>query len=1169
MSQPAAEWVEIIEPRTKEHMFANLATGECVWDPPVGVKVKKTDDNQWWELFDQNTSRFYYYNASSQKTVWHRPQGCDIIPLAKLQTLKQNTEPKASPLRSSHKTESRRSLQDDPTQTVAASRLTKFAEKSKSGARTSVLSSTPSQTSPTSSPRPKRGRHPRCRAYSSTSSTGPGPPGAKPRVDGLGPLPSSARLSTRSKQQQQHRQSNIESDQTSISSLHSEPPLHHHQNGGVHPVKRGSTALPSLDRRSLDGKHNFNNNGIKYYSMPQKADGSPLIKSASSAAHYASSSQGGPGVPPNYAYQVPISKQRSLEGENFRVLQSPVHPTTQAQDGSLSRSISFMVRQSEQNGSRVGDDHEGRRSVESTPQSGRRLGGPQSPEHHQLAGHQRHSRTSSVSSMSGHGAIDGFPTPMINRRTTGLEPGHPRPGHQPTSESEDSSQSPAKERRGPGNNGHSSGHAHLVSGHAHLVPGRTKTLSTELVGDSGISTMTDTPSRTHGLGHREATSLSLSKRPTYEMKERSMTSLSLQVKKPKAKTRGPKPPEPPPVDRSPSLHKISPLQQYILEQAKLSGYRFGDKVLAEKRDSFIDSENESHRTGDDSDAFADDEAPSSDGGMEERDDISLVSTVSSVGEDDNYLSEPTYNNLDPLWARRHGFGPDDPLEIDTFSEEFDLRMRFGRGPSSTCSTIPRPTFSTGSQPPPQPPSLQRPGSAAPHLQMIHGPPVPRSIDLVDGLRNHFDPMSQSQISESNTGSTLSVSASIHSTLSAGTLTDFENFAASNLNIQKKGIFRKKMSLKDVLSWTSESISKPLTFVNEKNLKKEALAVFKLVQIYMSDRKAKVGMTINSVAQDIAEAGYANSLLRDEIYIQLCKQCSENPRRESLRRGWELLAICLAFFPPSDTFFTYLLSFIQKHRDPHMDFPEVGPWTIHAQISHYAGICNKRLERIGIGGRLAAKKPTLEDIDQSRLQIFRPSMFGGTLQEILDIQKEKFPNRRLPWILTTLTDQIVALSGLSTEGIFRIPADFDEVTSVKCRFDQWESSSPTDAHVPAALLKQWLRELYIPLIPDAATYADAITVNEDITLAVALVMKLPELHRVILTYLIRFLQMFTATEIVSVTKMDASNLSMVFAPNFMRCPSKDPLTIMENTRKEMAFVKTLISGLDTSSMEGVL
>lgn len=46
---------------------------------------KKTDDNQWWELYDSNTGRFYYYNATTQITVWHRPENCDIIPLAKLQ----------------------------------------------------------------------------------------------------------------------------------------------------------------------------------------------------------------------------------------------------------------------------------------------------------------------------------------------------------------------------------------------------------------------------------------------------------------------------------------------------------------------------------------------------------------------------------------------------------------------------------------------------------------------------------------------------------------------------------------------------------------------------------------------------------------------------------------------------------------------------------------------------------------------------------------------------------------------------------------------------------------------------------------------------------------------------------------------------------------------------
>lgn len=84
--------MEIIEPRTRERMYANLLTGECVWDAPAGVHIKRSVQDQWWELFDSNTSRFYYYNASTQRTVWHRPHDCDIIPLAKLQTLKQNTE---------------------------------------------------------------------------------------------------------------------------------------------------------------------------------------------------------------------------------------------------------------------------------------------------------------------------------------------------------------------------------------------------------------------------------------------------------------------------------------------------------------------------------------------------------------------------------------------------------------------------------------------------------------------------------------------------------------------------------------------------------------------------------------------------------------------------------------------------------------------------------------------------------------------------------------------------------------------------------------------------------------------------------------------------------------------------------------------------------------------
>ncbi len=47
----------------------------------------------------------------------------------------------------------------------------------------------------------------------------------------------------------------------------------------------------------------------------------------------------------------------------------------------------------------------------------------------------------------------------------------------------------------------------------------------------------------------------------------------------------------------------------------------------------------------------------------------------------------------------------------------------------------------------------------------------------------------------------------------------------------------------------------------------------------------------------------------------------------------------------------------------------------------------------------------------------------------------------------------------------MPADLDEVMSMKSRFDQWEAPVCVDCHTAASLLKLWLRELYEPLIPD--------------------------------------------------------------------------------------------------------
>jgi hypothetical protein len=50
--------------------------------------------------------------------------------------------------------------------------------------------------------------------------------------------------------------------------------------------------------------------------------------------------------------------------------------------------------------------------------------------------------------------------------------------------------------------------------------------------------------------------------------------------------------------------------------------------------------------------------------------------------------------------------------------------------------------------------------------------------------------------------------------------------------------------------------------------------------------------------------------------------------------------------------------------------------------------------------------------------FKKSMFGATLEEVMELQKDSHPNHHLPWVLTLLADKVIVYGGYSTEGIFR-------------------------------------------------------------------------------------------------------------------------------------------------------
>ena len=69
----------------------------------------------------------------------------------------------------------------------------------------------------------------------------------------------------------------------------------------------------------------------------------------------------------------------------------------------------------------------------------------------------------------------------------------------------------------------------------------------------------------------------------------------------------------------------------------------------------------------------------------------------------------------------------------------------------------------------------------------------------------------------------------------------------------------------------------MIMTTDKSLKRDAVELFKLIQTYMGDRKAKSGQSVNAVVLDIATKGWSRQAIRDELFVQICRQTTDNPR----------------------------------------------------------------------------------------------------------------------------------------------------------------------------------------------------------------------------------------------------------------------------------------------------
>jgi Rho GTPase-activating protein 1 len=187
------------------------------------------------------------------------------------------------------------------------------------------------------------------------------------------------------------------------------------------------------------------------------------------------------------------------------------------------------------------------------------------------------------------------------------------------------------------------------------------------------------------------------------------------------------------------------------------------------------------------------------------------------------------------------------------------------------------------------------------------------------------------------------------------------------------------------------------------------------------------------------------------------------------------------------------------------------------------------------------------------------IFGVKLEEVMlhPLNKDK----KVPFIVEKAL-LYVEQHGLQTEGIFRLSGNSNKIQEMKKLIDKGQDvkfSDEFEAHAIAGLLKLYFRELPDPLFT-FALYNDIVACHAEgdddkcLELLRGVLAKLPEVNRLTLKRLMYTLEIIAGS---AVTKMTPVNLSIVFAPNLLRCLNETPEIALRDTPAVNRLMKLMI------------
>ncbi|XP_040587740.1 unconventional myosin-VIIa [Mesocricetus auratus] len=117
------------------------------------------------------------------------------------------------------------------------------------------------------------------------------------------------------------------------------------------------------------------------------------------------------------------------------------------------------------------------------------------------------------------------------------------------------------------------------------------------------------------------------------------------------------------------------------------------------------------------------------------------------------------------------------------------------------------------------------------------------------------------------------------------------------------------------SHTREPLKQALLkkILGSEELSQEACMAFIAILKYMGDYPSKRTRSVNELTDQIFEGALKAEPLKDEAYVQILKQLTDNHIRYSEERGWELLWLCTGLFPPSNILLPHVQRFLQSRK----------------------------------------------------------------------------------------------------------------------------------------------------------------------------------------------------------------------------------------------------------------